>query len=53
MPDTFLNWTSRAAIAGRVAECRRPQNWNGFTLPGEPFGRAEVRAEAAKWFWQI
>jgi len=31
-------------------------NWNGFTLPGDyhlPFGKAEARAEAAKWFWQI
>ena len=56
MPNAFLNWTSRAAIAGRIAECRRPQNWNGFAIPGDyhlPFGKAEARAEAARWFWQI
>jgi hypothetical protein len=25
-------WTSRVAI--RIAECRRPQNWNELTIPG-------------------
>jgi len=29
MPSTFLNWTSRAAIAGRIAECHRPQTGMG------------------------
>ena len=28
MSVSFINWTSRVAIAGRVAERRRPQGWN-------------------------
>jgi hypothetical protein len=56
MPNIFLNRTSMTAIAGRIAECRRPQNWNELTIPGDyhlPFGKVEARAQAAKWFWQI
>ena len=57
MSYSFLNWTSRVAIAGRVAERRRRrQGWNEFTLQGDyhaPFGKAEARAEAEKWIWQI
>jgi hypothetical protein len=34
VPNTFLNWTSRIAIAGRIAECRRPQSWNDLTILG-------------------
>ena len=56
MSVSFINWTSRVAIAGRVAEQRRPQGWNELTLRGDyhaPFGKAEARAEAEKWIWQI
>ena len=56
MSNTFVNWTSRVAIAGRVAEWRRPGSWNELTIPGDyhlPFGKAEARTEAAKWIWQI
>jgi hypothetical protein len=56
MSVRFINWTSRVAIAWRVAERRRPQGWNEFTLEGDyhpPFGKAEARVEAAKWIWQI
>ena len=56
MSNTFLNRTSRAAIAGRIAEERRPQNSNPLTMPGDyhlPFGKTEAQAEAAKWLWQI
>ena len=56
MSVSFINWTSRVAIAGRVAERRRPQGWNELTLRGDyhpPFGKAEARAEAEKWIWQI
>jgi len=52
MSNSFLNWTSQAAIAGRIAECPRLQNWNELTIPGDyhlPFGKAEARAEVAKW----
>ena len=55
MSNSFVNWTSRVAIAGRVAERRGPHNWNG-SIPGDyhlPFGKAEAKAEAAKWLWQV
>ena len=56
MSNTFVNWTSRVAIAGRVAERRRPHEWNALTMPGDyhlPFGKTEARAEAAKWLSQV
>ena len=30
MSNTFVNWTSPVAIAGRVAERRRPHNWGAL-----------------------
>jgi len=51
--NSFLNWTSRVAIAGRIAECH--QNWNELMIPGDyhlPFGKAEAQAKAARWLWQ-
>jgi hypothetical protein len=56
MSTSFINWTSRVAIAGRVAERRRPQGENELTLQGDyhpPFGKTGARLEAAKWIWQI
>jgi hypothetical protein len=56
MSVSFTNWTSRVAIEGRVAERRRqPQGWNETMTLGDyhlPFGKAEARAEAARWLWQ-
>ena len=55
MPNSFLNWTSRVAIAERIAGFRRPQSWNELTIPGDyhlPFGKAEAQAKAARWLWQ-
>ncbi|MFZ0096448.1 MAG: hypothetical protein WB540_12125 [Pseudolabrys sp.] len=56
MSNSFLNWTSRAAIAGRVAEERRSENWNELTIPGDyhlPFGKADAQTKAAKWLWPV
>ena len=56
MSNIFMNWTSRVAIAGRIAERRRLQNCNELAMPGDyhlPFGKTEARAEAAKWVWQV
>jgi hypothetical protein len=56
MSNTFMNWTSRVAIAGRIAERRRLQNWDELTILGDyhlPFGKTEARTEAAKWVWQV
>ncbi len=55
MSDPFTNWTSRVAIAARVAELRRQSQGNEtMTVPDYhlPFGKAEARAEAARWYWQ-
>jgi hypothetical protein len=46
MSDTFVDWSSRVAIAGRIAERRRLQNWNELSTPGDyhlPFGKTEAR----------
>ncbi|MGB9044255.1 MAG: hypothetical protein WCC81_17525 [Pseudolabrys sp.] len=54
MSNSFLNWTSRVAIAGRVAEERRSESWNELTMPGDyhlPFDRADAQTKAAKWLW--
>jgi len=56
MSITFINRTSRVAIAGRVAEQRRPETTDELTTPGDyhlPFGKEEARAEAAKWLCQV
>jgi hypothetical protein len=55
MPNSFLNWTSRVAIAERVTEARRSESGHELTIPGDyhmPFGKTEARTKAAKWLWQ-
>ena len=55
MSNSILNCTSRVAIAGRIAEYRRAQNWNELTILGDyhlPFGKAEAQAKATRWLWQ-
>jgi hypothetical protein len=54
--NTFTNWTSQVAIASRIVEERREQDWNELKLLGDyhpPFGKDEARAEAAKWLCQV
>jgi hypothetical protein len=56
MSNSFLNWTSRVAIAGHVAEVRHSESWNELTIPGDyhmPFGKAAAQTKAAKWLWQV
>ena len=55
MSNSFLNWTSRVAIAGRVAEERRSESWNELMVPGDyhaSFGKTEAQTKATKWLWQ-
>jgi hypothetical protein len=52
---SFLNWTSRVAIAGRITEYRHSHNWNELTISGDyhlRFGKAQAQAKAARWLWQ-
>ena len=55
MSVTYVNWMSRVAIAGRVAEMRRQfHSSNESTMQGDyhlPFGKIEARTEALKWIW--
>lgn len=55
MSVTYVNWTSRVAIAGRVAETRRQfHSSNESTIQGDyhlPFGKTEAWTEALKWIW--
>ncbi len=56
MSDSFLNWTSRVAIAGRIAQCRHLQERSELTILAdydEPFGKAEAQAKAARWLWHV
>jgi hypothetical protein len=53
--NSFLNRTSRTAIAGRIAEERRSESENVVTIPGDyhlPFGKTEAQTRATKWIWQ-
>jgi hypothetical protein len=45
MLNSFLNWTSRVAIAERVAEQRRSESWHELTIPGttRPSARLKPR----------
>ena len=56
MSVTFLNWTSRVAIAGRVAEMRRQfHSSNESTIQGAyrlPLGKIDARTEALNWIWR-
>jgi len=57
MMGTFINQTSRVAIAGRVAELQRQsRGLDEWKLPGDhhfPFGPTQARVEAAKWLCQV
>jgi hypothetical protein len=56
MTLTFMNWTSRVAIAGRVSEWRCQSHSWGEWIQGDyhvPFGPAQACAEAAKWLCQV
>ena len=56
MSNSILNWTSRVAIAGRIAEHRRPHDTGELTTPGDyhlPFAKVDAGTKAAKWLWQV
>ena len=57
MTATFINQTSRVAIAGRVAELQRQfRSLDEWIPAGDyhlPFGLAQARMEAAKWLCQV
>ena len=53
MSNSFLNWSGRADIEGRVTERRCPPNRDEPTTPGDyHLSFANAQAKAAKWLWQ-
>ena len=58
MPNAFIDWTSRAAIAARTAEEQRHpvEGWNELTAPEDyelPFDKIEYQVKPAKWPWLV
>jgi len=53
MTVTFINWSSRVAIAGRVSQSRSRDEWVPSGDYHLPFGPAQARAEAAKRLCQV
>jgi hypothetical protein len=58
MASTYLDWTSRAAIAARIAEEQRypVESWNELTAPEDydlPLDKIEYRIRPAKWPWLV
>jgi hypothetical protein len=52
MTVALMKRTNQAAVARRIADSRRPQNFNELTTRGDyhlPFAKTEGRIEAAKW----
>ena len=50
MSNSFLDWTSRVAIAGRIAEHRRPHYTDELTAPGDyhlSFAKVDAATKAS------
>jgi hypothetical protein len=45
--NTFINWTSQVAIASRIVEERREQDWNELRLLGD-YHRLSARMKPAQ-----
>jgi hypothetical protein len=52
MSNSFLNWSVRADIEGRVTERRCPQNRDEPMTAGDCHLPPRLKAKAAKWLWQ-
>ena len=52
MSNSFLNWSGRADIEGRVTERRCAQNRDEPTAGDYHLPFAKAKAKAAKWLWQ-
>jgi hypothetical protein len=52
MSNSFLSWSGRADIEGRVIERRCPQNRDEPMTAGDYQPFAKAKAKAAKWLWQ-
>ena len=56
MSNSFLNWTNRVAVAGRVTEHKRRATCDELTISGDyhlPFGKTEAQTKATRWLWQV
>ena len=58
MANIFTDWTSRSAIAARIAEERDcpVESWNDLTAPEDydlSFDKIEYQIRPAKWPWLV
>ena len=58
MANVFADWTSRAAIASRIAEEQRNsvESWNELEAPEDydlSFEKIEYQIRPAKWPWLV
>jgi hypothetical protein len=58
MANVFTDWTSRSAIAARIAEEREHpvESWNELIAPEDydlPFDKIEYQIKPAKWPWLV
>lgn len=58
MANIFTDWTSRSAIAARIAEERDypVESWNELTTPDDydlSFDKIEYQIRPAKWPWLV
>ena len=58
MANTYLHWTSRAAIAARITEERlhSVESWNELTAPEDydlSFDKVEYQIKPARWPWLV
>jgi len=58
MANIFTDWTSRAAVAARIAEEQQNpvESWNELVAPEDydlSFDRNEYQIRPAKWPWLV
>jgi hypothetical protein len=58
MANIFTDWTSRTAIAARIAAERQSpvESWNELTVPEDydlSFDKIEYQIKPAKWPWLV
>ncbi len=56
MANVFTDWTSRTAIAARIAEERKVESWNELAAPEDydlSLDKIEYQIRPAKWPWLV
>jgi hypothetical protein len=56
MTNVFTDWTSRTAIAARIAEERQVESWHELAAPDDydlSLDKIEYQIRPAKWPWLV